>query len=154
MPYAATAARARPAQCAPMLSLQISTPAPAPFVRAGMDCVFHVATAAPTAHNAHNRELMWAVNVEGTRNIIDACMAQAVPRLVYTSSASVSGNRRGREPDKLSILACRLCGRHTCTVAVARLPCLCTATRPRGGAGKPSAAGTHRPPPPPRTGGV
>lgn len=55
----------------------------------GMDCVFHVATAAPTAHNAHNRELMRAVNVDGTANVVDACAAAGVPRLVYTSSASV-----------------------------------------------------------------
>lgn len=55
----------------------------------GMDCVFHVATAAPTAHNAHNQELMRAVNVDGTANVVDACAAAGVPRLVYTSSASV-----------------------------------------------------------------
>lgn len=34
---------------------------------AGMDVVFHVATAAPTAHNAHNEALMTAVNVDGTQ---------------------------------------------------------------------------------------
>ncbi len=54
-----------------------------------MDCVFHVATAAPTAHNAHNQELMRAVNVDGTINVVEACAAAGVPRLVYTSSASV-----------------------------------------------------------------
>lgn len=55
----------------------------------GMDTVFHVATAAPTAHNTHNEALMRDVNIGGTQNVIDACVAAAVPRLVYTSSASV-----------------------------------------------------------------
>ena len=32
---------------------------------------------------------MIAVNVEGTRNVIAACQRLGVPRLVYTSSASV-----------------------------------------------------------------
>ncbi len=32
---------------------------------------------------------MMAVNVEGTRNIISACQRLGVPRLIYTSSASV-----------------------------------------------------------------
>jgi sterol-4alpha-carboxylate 3-dehydrogenase (decarboxylating) len=54
-----------------------------------MDVVFHVATAAPTAANAHNEALMSAVNVGGTQNIVDACVACGVPRLIYTSSASV-----------------------------------------------------------------
>ena len=32
---------------------------------------------------------MHGVNVLGTQNVIDACVIQEVPRLVYTSSASV-----------------------------------------------------------------
>lgn len=55
----------------------------------GQDVVFHVATAAPTAANAHNEGLMHAVNVDGTRHVIDACVTAGVPRLIYTSSASV-----------------------------------------------------------------
>jgi sterol-4alpha-carboxylate 3-dehydrogenase (decarboxylating) len=54
-----------------------------------MDVVFHCATAAPTASNAHNQGLMTAVNVDGTRHIVEACARGRVPRLVYTSSASV-----------------------------------------------------------------
>eukprot|EP00887_Chlorella_sp_A99_P005269 scaffold1.g5269.t1 len=56
---------------------------------AGQDVVFHVATAAPTAANTLNEGLMRAVNVDGTAHVIDACVAVGVPRLVYTSSASV-----------------------------------------------------------------
>lgn len=58
---------------------------------AGQDIVFHTATAAPSAQNAANAQaLMRRVNVTGTVNIIAACRASRVPRLVYTSSASVA----------------------------------------------------------------
>lgn len=55
----------------------------------GMDVVFHIATAAPTGENALNVKLMESVNVDGTQNVIDACLACGVPKLVYTSSSSV-----------------------------------------------------------------
>jgi sterol-4alpha-carboxylate 3-dehydrogenase (decarboxylating) len=55
----------------------------------GMDVVFHVATAAPTAANAHNEALMRAVNIDGTQNMVDGCVAGGVQTLIYTSSASV-----------------------------------------------------------------
>lgn len=51
--------------------------------------VFHCATAAPAAANTANKTLMYDVNVKGTQNIIDGCVAQSVNTLVYTSSASV-----------------------------------------------------------------
>jgi sterol-4alpha-carboxylate 3-dehydrogenase (decarboxylating) len=56
---------------------------------AGCEVVFHCATAAPAAANTANRALMHDVNVAGTRNVIAACAAARVPKLVYTSSASV-----------------------------------------------------------------
>lgn len=55
----------------------------------GVDIVFHVATAAPTGENALNKKLMDEVNVGGTRNVVTACQQNGVPKLVYTSSASV-----------------------------------------------------------------
>lgn len=55
----------------------------------GSDVVFHIATAAPTGENALNIKLMQGVNIDGTRHVIDACVAAGVPRLVYTSSSSV-----------------------------------------------------------------
>lgn len=55
----------------------------------GIQVVIHCATAAPTAENALNNTLMHAVNVEGTKNVIEACCACSVSKLVYTSSASV-----------------------------------------------------------------
>ena len=36
------------------------------------------------------RDLVWRVNVQGTANVIAACQAAGVGRLVYTSSANVS----------------------------------------------------------------
>ena len=56
---------------------------------AGRDVVFHCATASPSAANALNEDLMYAVNVRGTEHVVAACKAAGVPRLVYTSSASV-----------------------------------------------------------------
>lgn len=47
-----------------------------------MDVVFHCATAAPTGANALNNGLMYSVNVEGTRNVIEACIANSVSKLV------------------------------------------------------------------------
>lgn len=52
----------------------------------GMDTVIHNAS---MVHTKHNREEdVWAVNLTGTQNIVDACEAHAVSRLVYISSAS------------------------------------------------------------------
>ena len=61
-----------------------------PSVRAavaGMDVVFHVASLVQTSQS--NADTIWAVNFEGTKNIIDACREAGVTRLVYVSSASV-----------------------------------------------------------------
>lgn len=50
--------------CVAMCTNTISCPLP---THPGMDVVFHVATAAPTAANAHNEALMRAVNIDGTQ---------------------------------------------------------------------------------------
>lgn len=54
-----------------------------------IDVVFHVAAKAPPwgKYKAYYR-----TNVEGTRNVIAACLAQGVSRLVYTSTPSVIFN--------------------------------------------------------------
>lgn len=48
----------------------------------GMDVVFHCATAAPTGENALNNQLMYSVNVDGTANMLKACMQNRVKKLV------------------------------------------------------------------------
>lgn len=59
-------------------------------VSAGIDVVYHCATAAPSASNAiSNEKLMYDVNIVGTENIIWACQQLSISKLVYTSSASV-----------------------------------------------------------------
>lgn len=53
---------------------------------AGADSVIHNAS---LVHTKHNRvEDVWAVNLTGTENILAACTAHRIPRLVYISSAS------------------------------------------------------------------
>lgn len=54
---------------------------------AGVDTVFHAA-AVVDVRPRHN-PVMEAVNVDGTRNVIDACRRLGVPRLVHTSTMDV-----------------------------------------------------------------
>lgn len=51
------------------------------------DVVFHCVCANPL--DDQNESLMWRVNVDGTKNVIEACKQCEVPKLVYLSSASV-----------------------------------------------------------------
>ena len=57
----------------------------------GMDAVFHVAALAGIWGD---RNLFQAINVSGTRNIIEGCKRRGVPKLIYTSSPSVVFNMR------------------------------------------------------------
>ena len=52
-----------------------------------VETVVHCASLVQTRNNA--REAVWAANFEGTKNVIAACRAHDVARLVYVSSASV-----------------------------------------------------------------
>ncbi|XP_055803819.1 3beta-hydroxysteroid-dehydrogenase/decarboxylase-like [Solanum dulcamara] len=52
----------------------------------GAEVVFHMA--APDS-SINNHKLHYSVNVQGTQNIIDACIELKVKRLIYTSSPSV-----------------------------------------------------------------
>jgi len=55
----------------------------------GVDLVYHMA--ALVAITSDKYELMYKVNVEGTRNIVEACLEMGVRRLVYTSSIHALG---------------------------------------------------------------
>ncbi|CAA7048028.1 unnamed protein product [Microthlaspi erraticum] len=52
----------------------------------GAEVVFHMA--APDS-SINNHQLHYSVNVQGTTNVIDACVEVGVKRLIYTSSPSV-----------------------------------------------------------------
>jgi len=53
----------------------------------GVDTVFHVASLVQTRQC--DAQKVWAVNFDGTKNVIRACREAGVKRLVYVSSASV-----------------------------------------------------------------
>eukprot|EP00200_Dunaliella_tertiolecta_P001176 CAMPEP_0202366188 /NCGR_PEP_ID=MMETSP1126-20121109/16898_1 /ASSEMBLY_ACC=CAM_ASM_000457 /TAXON_ID=3047 /ORGANISM="Dunaliella tertiolecta, Strain CCMP1320" /LENGTH=226 /DNA_ID=CAMNT_0048961185 /DNA_START=1 /DNA_END=681 /DNA_ORIENTATION=- len=52
----------------------------------GCDVVFHVASFGMTGDEALDRQRVHQVNVQGTQNVLRACQAQGVGRLVYVSS--------------------------------------------------------------------
>ncbi|XP_031137326.1 short-chain dehydrogenase/reductase family 42E member 1 isoform X1 [Sander lucioperca] len=55
----------------------------------GVDCVFHIASYGMSGREQLNRHLIEAVNVQGTRNVLKACVEHGVSRLVYTSTFNV-----------------------------------------------------------------
>lgn len=57
----------------------------------GMDCVFHLA-ALWLLHCYEFPRSAFEVNIRGTFNVLEACVANKVERLVYSSSASVYGD--------------------------------------------------------------
>jgi nucleoside-diphosphate-sugar epimerase len=52
----------------------------------GIDTVFH---AGAMAGIWGKKRTFWEINVDGTRNVLDACLARGVGKLVYTSTPSV-----------------------------------------------------------------
>ena len=59
----------------------------------GVDWVFHIAGINELCSG--DPDLMWRVNVEGTRRILEACRRAGVTRLVHTSSAVTIGEEQG-----------------------------------------------------------
>lgn len=53
---------------------------------ANVSCVFHVAAYGMSGKESLRKQLIYAVNVTGTQHLLDACLAQNVPRLVYVAS--------------------------------------------------------------------
>ena len=68
----------------------------------GTDCVFHVAARPGVAVQPAP---YYAANTQGTQHVIDACRAQGVQRLVYTSSPSVvfAGNDQTNIDESVSL---------------------------------------------------
>ncbi len=72
------------------------TSLPAPMV--GADGVFHLA--AWYHLGARDSSAAYRINVEGTRNVLDAAGAAAVPKVVYTSTIAVFGDTHGQVVDE------------------------------------------------------
>ena len=60
---------------------------------AGVDTVFHLAAYAHVNH--HDEAAMRAINVEGTRRVLEAAIGAGVRRIVYFSSALADATRSG-----------------------------------------------------------
>lgn len=54
-----------------------------------VDCVFHIASYGMSGREQLNWQLIEAVNIQGTQNILKACTVRGVSRLVYTSTFNV-----------------------------------------------------------------
>lgn len=59
----------------------------------GADTVIHAA--AMVSFNPKDREQMRLVNVQGTANVVNSCLALGIKRLVYVSSVAAIGRRKG-----------------------------------------------------------
>ena len=64
----------------------------------GCDILFHVA--AMYEIGARYARKMKIVNVQGTRNVFEAALEAGVPRIVYTSTAGVHGDTKGKMVDE------------------------------------------------------
>ena len=58
-----------------------------------VDCVIH--TAALVSFNPRQTKKVFAVNVEGTRNVVNACLELNIPRLIHISSVAALGREKG-----------------------------------------------------------
>ncbi|HEY7168670.1 MAG TPA: NAD-dependent epimerase/dehydratase family protein [Candidatus Binatia bacterium] len=54
----------------------------------GVDFVFHNAAQLALAKD---KDLLWSVNRDGTRNLLESCVRQSVKKVIYTSSSAVYG---------------------------------------------------------------
>lgn len=69
----------------------------------GCDLVFHVAAVA--SYWRTRSEKVYRVNIQGTRIVLDACLAAGVRRMIYTSSVAALGMpRTGKPADETQIL--------------------------------------------------
>lgn len=63
-------------------------------------CVYHLA--AQLAHEVTSKQVLWESNVDGTKNVAEACLKYNIPKIVYTSSNCIWGEPLGhpvREDD-------------------------------------------------------
>ena len=60
----------------------------------GVDCVIHAA--AFVSFDPRDRKRLFEINVEGTRNVVNACLALKIPRLIHISSVAALGRQKNR----------------------------------------------------------
>lgn len=65
------------------------------FGREGFDAVFHCA--ALLAHDTIDDNALWTSNVDGTRNLAEACRTHGVKKLVFTSTNCLWASNLGHE---------------------------------------------------------
>lgn len=70
------------------------------FGMRGAEVVFHVAAWYTVGVRPRDRERMYRVNVEGTRQVLELAAELGVPKIVYTSTVGVFGNTRGQLVDE------------------------------------------------------
>jgi len=58
----------------------------------GASAVIH--TAAVVSFNPNRNKEIYAVNVEGTKNVVDACLALKIPHLIHVSSVAALGREK------------------------------------------------------------
>jgi dihydroflavonol-4-reductase len=78
----------------------LSDPARLADAMYGCDAVFHVAARYEVGVPPSQREPMFAANVTGTENVLDAAAEAGVARIVYVSTVNAFGNTRGRVVDE------------------------------------------------------
>lgn len=63
---------------------------------ANQDVVYH--TAAMVSFNPKDEKALFEINVEGTANVVNACLSQGVNKLVYVSSTAAVGKGTNNKP--------------------------------------------------------
>ncbi len=59
-----------------------------------IDCVIH--TAALVSFDPRDRKRLFEINVKGTRNVVNACLAAKVQRLIHISSVAALGRKKNQ----------------------------------------------------------
>ena len=75
----------------------ITEPGTLPGAMEGVDGLFHLAAWYKLGQKS---DAAYRINVDGTRNVLEAARAADVPRIVYTSSLAVFGDTGGRVVDE------------------------------------------------------
>jgi dihydroflavonol-4-reductase len=67
---------------------------------AGSDAVLHVAGVYKVGIPESEHPAMYDANVRGTEHVLDAAIAENIPKIVYVSTVNVFGNTKGRVVDE------------------------------------------------------